>query len=380
MNVAVIDVGSNTVRLLVAGASSDGFARSGGEGGPRARRGGRAARADLEPEAAETARWAESFARMARKAGASHVEMIVTAPGRQSENGDELVALLLEASGAGVRVLSPDEEGRLAFQGAVQEIATDGETVAVCDVGGGSTEVVVGTRTGEPAWLRSVDIGALRLTRRVLDEDPPTPRRSSSPVSNRARVRPLTPPLPKIALAAGGTARALRKLVGDTLGADELARPSSSWRAARHADREDIRHRPGAGAHARCRRSDPRGGTAAAERPVSGLARWPSRRRGARHARRGCRGRLAQACGRIVTNVRSAPARRRGCELRPSSSARREAPRRRRRACRGRGRGPRPRRQAPGRFAARALPQLQPLFDIEPTLHGERQKGLMQRT
>ena len=70
----------------------------------------------------------------------------------------------------GVRVLSADEEGRLAYQGAVAAAASLPETVAVCDVGGGSTELVVGTPTGGPTWWRSIDLGCVRLTERFLVE------------------------------------------------------------------------------------------------------------------------------------------------------------------------------------------------------------------
>ena len=72
-----------------------------------------------------------------------------------------------------VRVLSADEEGRLAYQGAVAAAASLPETVAVCDVGGGSTELVVGTPTGGPTWWRSIDLGCVRLTERFLVDDPP---------------------------------------------------------------------------------------------------------------------------------------------------------------------------------------------------------------
>ena len=73
-----------------------------------------------------------------------------------------------------VRLLSAQEEGRLAFLGALS--ATRGgarRLLAVCDVGGGSAQVAVGTRREGVAWVRSIDIGSMRLTSRMLDDDPP---------------------------------------------------------------------------------------------------------------------------------------------------------------------------------------------------------------
>jgi exopolyphosphatase / guanosine-5'-triphosphate,3'-diphosphate pyrophosphatase len=224
MQVCVIDVGSHTVRLLVASRENGRVSALREEKaslalGAEIERLGRISDAKL----VETADLVRAFVRIARKAGAERIETVVTAPGRQSANGEKLVRLLIEASGSAVRVLSPDEEGRLAFAGAVHETKTAGESVAVCDVGGGSTEVVVGSRTGEPAWVRSVDIGAVRLTSRVLAEDPPSAEALAlASLETEREFESFTPPLPKSALAAGGTARALRKLVGDTLGAEEL--------------------------------------------------------------------------------------------------------------------------------------------------------------
>jgi exopolyphosphatase / guanosine-5'-triphosphate,3'-diphosphate pyrophosphatase len=102
-------------------------------------------------------------------------------------------------------------------------MALEGESVSVCDIGGGSTEIAVGSRSGEPAWVRSVDVGALRLTERYLDHDPPSGKALGLARLAAAReFASLTPPLPKAGLAAGGTARALRKLVGEELGPSEL--------------------------------------------------------------------------------------------------------------------------------------------------------------
>ena len=225
MKAAIVDVGSNTVRLLVAasdGAKVDAV-REEREHlllGRAIERDGRLAAARIE----EAARCTAAYVRVARGLGAREVEVIVTAPGRQAANGDELLRALAEGSGARVRLVSADEEGRLAFVGAIAAAAPVAGSVAVCDTGGGSTEVVVGTVRGGPAWTRSYDVGAVRLTERLLSADPPGKRALARAPDAVARQQSgFAPPLPQVARAAGGTARALRKLVGRTLGPSELA-------------------------------------------------------------------------------------------------------------------------------------------------------------
>jgi exopolyphosphatase/guanosine-5'-triphosphate,3'-diphosphate pyrophosphatase len=223
MKAAIIDVGSNTVRLLVCARDRGKLAPLREERahlflGEDVERDGRLSRERI----AEAARCARDYARIGRGLGAV-VEVIVTAPGRQSANSADLVQALGKASGATVRILSPDEEGLLAFAGAVAGAGPFAGSVAVCDVGGGSTEVVVGTIDGGPAWTHSVDLGAVRLTRRFLRDDPPGKGSLAAARSEvELHLEGLTPPLPHSALAAGGTARALRKLVGRTLDVDEL--------------------------------------------------------------------------------------------------------------------------------------------------------------
>ncbi len=226
MRVGIVDVGANTLRLLVATRARDGRAdalredrRQLGLGEEIVRTGGRIGAKKLD-EAAAVAR---VHVRRARKLACDRVEILVTSPGRQAANGDELVAALETAAGVRARVLSAEEEGVLAWKGAVSAAGELPESVATCDVGGGSTQLVVGSLTGGPAWTRSIDVGSLRLTRRVLESDPPRPselERARGEVA--AALAALAPPLPLAALATGGTARSLRRVVGTELGEREL--------------------------------------------------------------------------------------------------------------------------------------------------------------
>jgi exopolyphosphatase / guanosine-5'-triphosphate,3'-diphosphate pyrophosphatase len=219
--VGIVDVGANTVRLLIASAD-DGSLVSIREDrvhlglGEEIERAGRIGEKKLS-EAAETAK---AHVRRARKLSCISIAVLVTSPGRQAANGNELVSRLAEATGVSTRVLTAQEEGELAWRGALTAAGNLPETIAVCDVGGGSAQIAVGAGTC-PSWVRSLDIGALRLTRRAFRSDPPDAddvARATGIVA--AEFDELTPPLPLAAIAVGGTARALRKVVGDEL-ADE---------------------------------------------------------------------------------------------------------------------------------------------------------------
>jgi exopolyphosphatase/guanosine-5'-triphosphate,3'-diphosphate pyrophosphatase len=219
----VIDVGSNTVRLLVAGSA---------EGGVEAvvsEREFAGLAADIErtgaissDKLAEVGQVAARYAALAVEHGADRLEVIVTAPGRYAANAAELREMLAWAAGVPVRQLSAEGEGRLAYAGAVGACSSVPDTIAVVDVGGGSTQVMVGTER-EPAWLRGLDLGSLRLTERFLRSDPPTMDELAA-VSHVVEdtVGELTPPLPLGALATGGTARTLRRLVGRRLDENSL--------------------------------------------------------------------------------------------------------------------------------------------------------------
>jgi exopolyphosphatase / guanosine-5'-triphosphate,3'-diphosphate pyrophosphatase len=225
MRVGIVDVGSSTVRLLVAAREGGALAplcadREHLHLGEEVEQRGRLSQRAI----AAAARCVAQQARLAREAGAGEVRVLVAAPGRQSANGKELVDAVGRASGAQVLLLSAEEEGRLAFAGALVGAGRLAASIAVCDIGGGSTEVVVGTPEGGPVWWRSLDVGCVRLTHRLLGDDPPGKRAlASAGLEIERALEGFTPPLPQAALVAGGTARALRKLVGRTLGEEELA-------------------------------------------------------------------------------------------------------------------------------------------------------------
>lgn len=225
MLAAIVDVGSNTMRLLVARARKGGLEEVHVE---RVRLGlgedveqfGRISPQKLA--AAESA--VRSLVDRARAQGAGRLDILVTSPGRQAENGDELRAALEVGSGLPIRVLSANEEARLAYAGALAAWRRAAASVAVVDVGGGSAQLVVGTASAGPVWARSVDIGSLRLTKRCLRSNPPDAGELEAARTEVERAfAAVTPPLPLAALATGGTARALRKVVGRRrLGADQL--------------------------------------------------------------------------------------------------------------------------------------------------------------
>lgn len=226
MRVGVIDVGSNTVRLLVASVAGDDVRSVREERqhlglGEEILRYGRVRRRKLD----EVREVTGEYARIARKLGVRELETVVTAPGRQGDSPERLLDAIGRATAGDVRVVSAEDEGRLAFSGAVSRARPGEGVVAVCDVGGGSTEVVVGTELLGPAWVRSVDLGSLRLTAAILHDDPPTATQiDAARAAVRTGLAELEPPQPEIALATGGSARAVARVIGHDYGPDELER------------------------------------------------------------------------------------------------------------------------------------------------------------
>ncbi len=218
----VVDVGSNTVRLLVAAHGKPVLSLRATLGlGACVERSG----VITESKLVETADHVARFVAAAREAGAEDVEVLITSPGRQAANGPELLDAIGDVTSARARILSAQEEGQLAFVGALGTLRLPpGRRVTVVDVGGGSTQLVVGSGREGIVWSGTIDLGSRRLTSRLLGGDPPSPahlKRARAEVDGL--LEPLTPPPARAAIAVGGSARAVKRLVGGQLGDDELA-------------------------------------------------------------------------------------------------------------------------------------------------------------
>lgn len=184
--VAAIDCGTNSIRLLVADADpvTGHFAELDrrmrivrlGQGVDRTGR--------LAPDALERTFGAcREYAAVIKELGAERLRFVATSASRDAENSDEFVRGVLDILGVEPEVISGDQEAQLSFDGATKELAGSdrlAKPYLVVDIGGGSTEFVVGDDVVRAA--RSVDIGCVRMTERHLVQDgvvidPPTPER-----------------------------------------------------------------------------------------------------------------------------------------------------------------------------------------------------------
>ena len=173
MRVAAVDCGTNSVRLLVADV--DGRTKVDRHREMRVVRLGQGvdATGSLAPEAVERTRVAlVDYAATCRSLGVQAVRMVATSATRDAANRADFEAVVHDVLGVAPEVVTGEEEAALSFDGATRGLDPADGPFLVMDIGGGSTEVVLGT-TGVQA-ARSVDVGCVRLTERHLRSDPPT--------------------------------------------------------------------------------------------------------------------------------------------------------------------------------------------------------------
>ncbi|MGH3614868.1 MAG: exopolyphosphatase [Pseudonocardia sp.] len=180
--VAAIDCGTNSIRLLVADVTT----ASGGSVAVRdvhremriVRLGqGVDATGMLAAEALERTRVAlVDYTAVLRRLGAERVRMVATSATRDARNREDFFGMVRTTLGTDAEVISGGEEASLGFVGAVGDLDPDDGPFVVVDIGGGSTELVVGSLENGAASVRaarSVDIGSVRITERCLSGDPP---------------------------------------------------------------------------------------------------------------------------------------------------------------------------------------------------------------
>ena len=215
-----IDIGSNTTRVLVADAC-DGQLREllQRRAFTRIGRGMKPGAAIPRAKIVEVAEVVASHRELAERVGAEPVRTVATAAIRGAANRDEFVEVVSERGGVEVSILDGEEEARLAFLGATRTLgrALDG-VVAVVDVGGGSTEIAVGTVAGGVTWWTSFRLGSGHLADEYLLGDPPSVQELAAMGEHAYGVlEAIDVPRPDHAVAVGGSAASLRRLVGAVL-------------------------------------------------------------------------------------------------------------------------------------------------------------------
>jgi exopolyphosphatase/guanosine-5'-triphosphate,3'-diphosphate pyrophosphatase len=224
---AAIDIGSNTTRVLVA-EPQEGQLRKVMEQRAYTRI-GKASQHDGAIDAEKVAEVAEVVAtqvRLAEELGAKAIRTVATAAIREAANRRDVVAQISRVAGIEVEVLSEHEEGRLAFIGATKTLGhpVEGE-IGVVDVGGGSSEVVIGTVSEGLRSVQSFKVGSGLLADDFLSNDPPSAAELRAVREHIAEVFDgVKLEHPDQAVAVGGSATSLRTLVGAVLEYETLER------------------------------------------------------------------------------------------------------------------------------------------------------------
>ncbi|MDF3068891.1 MAG: Ppx/GppA phosphatase [Polyangiaceae bacterium] len=169
MNVAAVDIGTNSARLLITSSKGEELARP-----MRITRLGQGVDVTgrLAPEAvARTVSVLEGYGAECRRHGVSRLRVTATSAARDAENADDFFDAVERTLGARPELLSGEEEARLSFLGATSGLPAEDAPFFVVDIGGGSTELVLGS--ARPEQLVSLQLGCRRMSERHLHSDPP---------------------------------------------------------------------------------------------------------------------------------------------------------------------------------------------------------------
>jgi exopolyphosphatase / guanosine-5'-triphosphate,3'-diphosphate pyrophosphatase len=224
---ACIDIGSNTTRLLVADCDGQRLREVHQERAFTHVRRALSSDEEIVPEKiAEVARVVAAQMDTARELGACEARGVATAAVRQAANRTELLAAVRESCGLEIKVLTAEEEARLAFGGAARTLGyVPAGPLGVVDVGGGSSELVVGTAPHHVIWCVSFEVGSGQIADECLHSDPPA---AEELANARARVADalagIRPPAVDRAVAVAGGAASLVRIAGPRLDAAAFTR------------------------------------------------------------------------------------------------------------------------------------------------------------
>ena len=224
---AAIDIGSNTTRVLVA-EPVDGQLKKVMEQRAYTR-----INKALDEDGAikaekirEVAELVSTQVRLAQELGAEVIRSVATAAVREASNGELAARRSARPPGCRSTFSASEEEGRLSFIGATKTLGHPVEgKIGVVDVGGGSTEVILGTVSGGVELVRSWRVGSGVFADELIASDPPSAaeiRRSAT--ASTTSLRGWRSSIPAQAVAVGGSATSLRRLVGAVLEYETLER------------------------------------------------------------------------------------------------------------------------------------------------------------
>lgn len=258
MKIAAIDIGTNSTKMTVADADSEGKLTAVSESSEVTRLGeGVDAAKRLADAAVErTLAVIQRFAEMARASGAARVVAAGTSALRDAANGPEFLRQAQERAGVEIEIITGDREAQLAYAAVHSDSSLHlplDAPLLVFDIGGGSTELILGQGSTVNQHT-SLNIGAVRLTERFLHTDPPTDDEISAAsrfTDHLLETFPVPGPIPHV-VGIGGTAvnlaavtRALPKTDPDavhamTLSLDDVSHALARFRAVPVAERRQI--------------------------------------------------------------------------------------------------------------------------------------------